>query len=105
MLFLIAFAWLVAASFAFVLAILTPNWATFTKSESNGVNYTIQRGIFYVCDLLSNNGTHVTRRCVAMLDQTSSTDANRWIYRKSCFFSFNSEHICRVYFYYYFPLK
>ena len=84
MLFLIAFAWLVAASFAFVLAILSPNWATFVKSDST-VPYVIERGIFYVCDLLSTNGTSATRRCVAILDQTSTTDANRWIYRKSCF--------------------
>lgn len=91
MLFLIGFAWLVAASFAFVLAMLTPNWVTFTKSDSSG-SFTVQRGIFYVCDLLSSNQTFTTKRCVAMIDQTSSTDVNRWIYRKSTFLRFDYDY-------------
>lgn len=81
MLFLIGFAWLVAASFAFVLAMLTPNWVTFTKTDSSG-SLAVQRGIFYICDVLFSNQTHSTQRCVAMIDQTSTTDSQRWIYRK-----------------------
>jgi hypothetical protein len=81
MLFLISFAWLVAASFAFVLAILTPNWVTFTITESN-VTYTVQRGIFYICDLVTISSTSQATQCVAMIQQGSSTDTNKWIYRK-----------------------
>jgi len=79
MFFLISFAWLVAASFAFVLAILTPNWVTFTYPNGN---FTVQRGIFYICDLISSNNTYQTTQCVAMIQQGSSTDSNQWIYRE-----------------------
>lgn len=82
MFFLLSFAWLVAASFAFVLAILTPNWATFTKTISSN-NATIQRGVFWVCDLLSSNDTYQTTRCVSMIQQGSSPEPDKWIYRKS----------------------
>lgn len=85
MLFLLSFAWLVAASFAFVLAILTPNWLTFATTISNNIA-TIQRGIFFVCDLLTSNNTYTTTQCVSMIQQRSSTDPNKWIYRKSNIF-------------------
>ena len=81
MLFLISFGWLVAASFAFVLAMLTPNWLSLTKTVS-GTSVTVQRGVFFVCDLLSSNSTYSTTRCVSILDQKSSTDSTKWMYRK-----------------------
>jgi hypothetical protein len=81
MLFFISFAWLVAASFAFVLAMLTQNWLTFTIIES-GVDITVQRGIFYICNLLESNDTYQTTQCVSIIQQGSSTDPNQWMYRK-----------------------
>lgn len=81
MFFFIAFAWLVAASFAFLIAILTPNWLTYAKTLS-ATDYIVQRGIFYVCDLLQRNSTYETKQCVSMIDQNSSTDSNKWIYGK-----------------------
>jgi hypothetical protein len=81
MLFLINFGWLVAASFAFVIAILSPNWLTYTKTDTTGT-FTVQRGIFYVCDLLGSNDTYVTTGCVSIIQQGSSTAPNKWIYGK-----------------------
>lgn len=78
MFFLTSFTWLVAASFAFVLAMLTPNWLSFQKQNSTG-NIT-ERGIFYVCDLLSNTTGYKTTRCLSILEQNSSNNSNTWIY-------------------------
>lgn len=78
MFFLISFAWLVAASFAFVIAILSSNWITFTASDST----VIQRGIFYVCNLVSSTNTYMTTQCVSIIQQSSSTDSTKWLYRK-----------------------
>lgn len=82
MLFLIGFVWHVAASFAFLLAILTPNWVTVTTVPSAG-NVTLQRGIFYVCDLVSKNATHETARCASIIDLDPSINSTvRWNYSK-----------------------
>ncbi|CAF1133910.1 unnamed protein product [Rotaria sordida] len=67
MLFLIGFAWHVAASFAFLLAILTPNWATYQVVTSLG-NITIQDGIFYVCEYVLTTSIYETTRCVSIID-------------------------------------
>jgi len=82
MLFLISFAWLVAGTFAFVLAILTQNWLTFTIVDTGGTIANVQRGVFWVCNLLQSNATYQTTQCVSMIQQSSSTDPNIWIYRK-----------------------
>jgi hypothetical protein len=83
MFFLINFGCLLAASFAFIIAILTPNWLTFTKSDSNGTATTVQRGIFFVCNLLPSNITYETTQCVSIIQQgSSSIESNKWIYRK-----------------------
>jgi len=93
MFFLIAFGWLVAASFAFLLAILTPNWLSFEKTLS-ATDYTIQRGIFFVCDLLPCNSTYKTTQCVSIIDQTSSTDSNKWMYGE--YFVFVPSYTCQI---------
>jgi hypothetical protein len=79
MFFLIGFGWHVAASFAFILAILTPNWITFQTSVLDG-NGTVQRGIFYVCDLISSNVSYTTTGCISILQQTQTTDPFKWRY-------------------------
>ena len=84
MFFLLSFAWLVAASFAFLIAILTPNWLSFTITDSTG-SVTVQRGIFFMCSLLGSDNTYTTTQCVSMIQQRSSTDPNKWIYGKSYF--------------------
>ncbi|CAF0724902.1 unnamed protein product [Rotaria sordida] len=76
MFFLISFAWLVTASFAFVLAILTPNWLSFTRSDGN----ITERGVFYICDSLPNYNDYKVTRCLSMIEQKSSTEPNKWIY-------------------------
>jgi hypothetical protein len=81
MFFLISFAWLVAASFAFVIAILSPNWLAFMPQNSNST-IPVQRGVFWECDLLSSNGTYSTTQCVSIIQQGSSTNTNKWLYRK-----------------------
>jgi hypothetical protein len=82
MFFLIGFGWHVAASFAFLLAILTPNWLTVQTLPSAG-NVIVQRGIFYVCDLLAQNLTYQTTRCVSIIDVDPSINGtNRWNYSK-----------------------
>jgi len=82
MFFLISFSWLVAASFAFVVAILRQYWLTFQMTNSDGTITTVQRGIFYVCNLLSSNNTYQTTQCASIIQQGSSTNTNTWIYRK-----------------------
>jgi len=83
MFFLISFIWLVAASFAFVLAILTPFWLSFSITDSSGTVTVVQRGIFYICDVLQSNNTYQTTRCVSIIEQGSSPEPNKWTYRKS----------------------
>ncbi|CAF3925820.1 unnamed protein product, partial [Rotaria sp. Silwood1] len=68
MLFLIGFAWHVAASFAFLLAILTSNWATYQVSTVTFGNITVQHGIFYVCEPVLKIGIYETARCVSVID-------------------------------------
>ena len=79
MFFLIAFGWLVAASFAFVLAILTPNWITIQTLVSTK-NVTVHRGVFYVCDLVSTDSPFETKRCTSILEQTKSFEPFKWRY-------------------------
>ena len=80
MLFLIAFGLHVAASFAFLLAILSPNWLAVQTTPALG-SVTIQRGIFHVCDLITKNTTHQTTRCASILNLDSSMVAySRWNY-------------------------
>ncbi|CAF0733911.1 unnamed protein product [Rotaria sp. Silwood1] len=79
MLFLISFAWLVAASFAFVLAILTPNWLSFIPSEEPE-SITVERGIFYICNSSQiGNGYKITQ-CLSIIEQKSSSNRNTWLY-------------------------
>ncbi len=82
MFFLISFGWHVAASFAFLLAILSPNWLTVQTIQSSNT-ITVQRGIFYVCDLLSQNTSFQTTQCASIikLDPTI-VSPGRWYYSK-----------------------
>lgn len=88
MLFLVSFLWQLTASFAFLLAILTPNWVSFTKSGQTNV----ERGIFYVCDALKGaTANNKTTLCVSIIDQKSSVDRDKWLYGKTdldCFLFF-----------------
>ncbi|CAF1312956.1 unnamed protein product [Adineta steineri] len=80
MFFLIGFGWHVAASFAFVLAILSPNWLTVQTVPSLG-SFQIQRGVFYVCDLVAQNSTFTTTRCASIIGVDSSLiSTGRWNY-------------------------
>ena len=86
MLFLLAFALHVAASFAFLLAILSPAWLTIRTTPELG-NLVIQRGIFYVCDVLGKNTTHQTSRCASILNLDSSINSpHRWNYSELGYF-------------------
>ncbi len=83
MFFLIAFAWHVAASFAFVIAILSPNWLYINTYSTYSGNITIERGIFYVCDLLSTTNPYVTTGCASIIKLDPSTNlSGRWNYSK-----------------------
>jgi hypothetical protein len=80
MFFLIGFGWHVAASFAFLLAILSPNWITLQTVQSTGI-VPVQRGIFYVCDLVAQNAIYQTTQCVSIINLDSSINSiNRWNY-------------------------
>jgi hypothetical protein len=83
MFFLIGFGWHVAASFAFILAILTQNWITVQTDPALG-SVIIQRGIFYVCDLVSENTSYQTTSCTPIINLDSSINSpGRWYYSKS----------------------
>ncbi|CAF1201716.1 unnamed protein product [Adineta ricciae] len=79
MFFLVSFLSLLPASFLFFLAALSPNWLTFTKLYPTG-NVIVQRGLFFICYVISSNGTHETTRCVSMIHQKESTEPDRWIH-------------------------
>ncbi|UJR33858.1 hypothetical protein I4U23_021279 [Adineta vaga] len=79
MFFLVSFLSLLPSSFLFFLAALSPNWLTFTKLESGG-NIIVQRGLFFICYVISSNETHETSRCVSMIHQSASTEPDRWIH-------------------------
>jgi hypothetical protein len=82
MLLLIGFGWHVAASFAFLLAILSPNWLTVQTVPSSG-NVIVQRGVFYVCDSLSQNNTFQTTLCASIINLDPSINSpGRWYYSK-----------------------
>ncbi|CAF1930951.1 unnamed protein product [Rotaria magnacalcarata] len=67
MFFLIGFGWHVAASFAFLVAILSPNWIAFQLTTSSD-NTNVQRGIFYVCELLSKTSIYELIQCTSVID-------------------------------------
>lgn len=77
MLFLISFFWFVVASFAFVLAILFPNWA---QIQTKTGNQTVQRGIFFSCELLGKNETFEHTVCLPLIQQTKSIEPHKWTY-------------------------
>lgn len=79
MLFLISFFWFVVASFAFVLAILFPNWA---QIQTKTGNQTVQRGIFFSCELLGKNETFEHTVCLPLIQQTKSIEPHKWTYGK-----------------------
>ena len=79
MLSLLSFVLFVAASFGFVLAILSPNWLSFDKFGSD-INVTVERGMFYVCNVTSSDKIYKTSQCVAMIEQKSSTNTEMWLY-------------------------
>lgn len=86
MLFLLAFALHVAASFAFLLAILSPAWLTIRTTSIFGT-LVVERGIFYICDILQTNATHQTSSCASILNFDSSINSpHRWNYSESWFF-------------------
>ncbi|UJR13462.1 hypothetical protein I4U23_000476 [Adineta vaga] len=81
MFFLITFGWHVAASFAFLLAILTPNWIT-VQILPTWKNLFLQRGIFYVCDLTGKNSTYETTQCTSIIGiDTTMNSTGRWDYK------------------------
>jgi hypothetical protein len=85
MLFLIGFGWLVAASFAFLLAILTPNWVTVqpVSSVATSGSVNVQIGIFYVCNLLEQDSTYQIVQCASIIGVGSSTNSTgMWDYSK-----------------------
>lgn len=80
MFFLIGFGWHVAASFAFLLSILTRNWISY-QSTTN-----VQRGIFYVCELVTPTNIYEVTRCTSVIDADPSNIQNQtWKYRKLFF--------------------
>jgi hypothetical protein len=82
MLFLIGFGWHVAASFAFLLAILSPNWLTVQTVPSLG-GVIVQRGIFYVCDLVAQVSPYQTTSCASIINLSSWMNSpGRWQYSK-----------------------
>lgn len=70
MFFLIGFIWHVAASFAFLIAILTSNWLTLSN-VTGSPNGNVQRGIFYVCDVVTTTSISQTTYCTSILDASS----------------------------------
>lgn len=94
MFFLVAFAWHVAASFAFLLAILSPKWLSVQTVPALG-NIPIERGIFYVCDVLSKNSTYQTSRCASIIALDPSTNSSgRWHYSESPSNKFTCNYYC-----------
>jgi hypothetical protein len=82
MFFLIGFGWLVAASFAFLLAILSPNWITVQTVPSLG-SVDVLRGIFYVCNLITEDITYETVQCASIIGINSSINSTGfWDYSK-----------------------
>lgn len=70
MFFLAGFICHITASFAFLIAILTRNWLSIYNV--NGLtNGFVQRGIFYVCDVVSTNTVVQETLCVSILDAES----------------------------------
>lgn len=77
MFFLVAFAWLVAASFGFLLAILSPAWVQ-TSAKLANRTFDARIGIFHICEFVDGNATYQTHRCVSLnnfkvFDNISST--------------------------------
>lgn len=88
MLFLHSYLWFVAASFAFVLAILTPHWVTVqTKID----NVRVQRGVFYSCDFIGKTNFAEATNCTSLLEQRRSIDSNKWTYGKYMLLHIYSE--------------
>ncbi|CAF0759040.1 unnamed protein product [Adineta ricciae] len=80
MFFLIAFAWHVAASFAFVLAILTYNWIT-VQILPVSANLFLQQGVFYVCTLTGKNSTYTNTQCASIIGiDPAINSTGRWDY-------------------------
>jgi hypothetical protein len=77
--FFASFVVLTAASFAFLLAILSPHWTTIELNKSN-VNVTVERGIFHICELLFKNSTSTITKCTPMdaFDQNPLVDRVRY---------------------------
>jgi hypothetical protein len=83
MFFLIGFVWHVAASFAFVLAVLSPNWLTLQTYSSALGNVTIQRGIFYVCNVIPTSAPYQTTQCASIIGLNASINSTGiWHYSK-----------------------
>lgn len=80
MLFLVAFGWHVAASFAFLLAILSPNWIA-VQMQPTSRNLQVQRGVFFVCDYLGRDATFETTQCASIIGANESYNStSRWNY-------------------------
>jgi hypothetical protein len=79
MFFLIGFGWHVAASFAFLVAILNPNWITIQTVTTTGIAI-VQRDIFYVCYLVAQDPTYQTTQCASIINLDSSITSTIWKY-------------------------
>ena len=77
MLFLLALLWLVAASFAYLLAILTPTWVTIPPTPLTAAR-TFNLGVFSSCEILSSNATQLTTRCTPF-DQYANIDTTGFV--------------------------
>ena len=88
MLFLVSFGWHVAASFAFLLAILSPNWIAVQMLPASR-NVQLQRGIFFVCDFIGRDVTYEWTQCASIIgvnqsyNSTSRWNYSEWISRTS----------------------
>jgi len=91
MFFLIGFIWHVAASFAFLIAILTSNWFSLSN-VSGSLSGTVQRGVFYVCDVIATTSISQQTECASILDaQPGNIPKNRLDDRKKYPKSTNSK--------------
>jgi len=79
MFFLISFGWHVAASFAFLVAILNPNWITIQTVTTTGI-VNVQRDIFYVCYVVGQDATYQTTQCASIINLDSSITSTIWKY-------------------------
>lgn len=88
MFFLIAFAWLVAASFGFLLAILSPSWVQ-TSAKLANRTFDARIGIFHICEYVDGNATYQMHRCVSLNNFKVFDDVSSRLSGKIIIMTFN----------------